>query len=71
VLEEYSGELCQISLNARFGWAQYRTVKVRSEKEKKQTNILVDTTSELKSSLRMLRLQMELGLFVNLCDNFE
>ncbi|KAH8482754.1 hypothetical protein H0E87_030003 [Populus deltoides] len=28
VLEEYSGELCQISLNARFGGAQYRTVKV-------------------------------------------
>jgi hypothetical protein len=51
VLEEYSGELCQISLNARFGGAQYRTVKVRREKEKMQTNILVDTTSELKSSL--------------------
>ncbi|KAL9376234.1 hypothetical protein Peur_030354 [Populus x canadensis] len=28
VLEEYSGELCQISLNARFGGAQYRTVKI-------------------------------------------
>ena len=35
-LEEYSGELCRISLNAIFGGAQYRTVKVRSEKEKKQ-----------------------------------
>ncbi|KAL3566132.1 hypothetical protein D5086_031547 [Populus alba] len=35
-LEEYFGELCRISLNARFGGAQYRTVKVRSEKEKKQ-----------------------------------
>ena len=35
-LEEYSGELCRISLNSIFGGAQYRTVKVRSEKEKKQ-----------------------------------
>ncbi|KAJ6862268.1 hypothetical protein NC652_039185 [Populus alba x Populus x berolinensis] len=26
-LEEYFGELCRISLNARFGGAQYRTVK--------------------------------------------